>query len=401
MEQCSTPHKSYMSRNLDVFTDIHEKLLFCDPVSPMNIHQNIMPHAPKKPLHYARDLKNIEHRIDFRKMEIVDAPHKTYVSRNIDVFDGICEKLIFSDPVGPSNIHQNMMPNTPVKSLHNPRDLKNVDVHKKLLFYDPVKAFEKQTKTTDAECNFDMDDERLKGNDPALLESIQNEMLVKKLNVTWDSIAGLEQQKRVLRESIIWPIKNPQLFTDDLLNPAKGVLLFGPPGTGKTLLGKAIANEVDATFFSISASSLTSKFFGQSSKLVKALFSLAEYHSPSVIFIDEIDSLLTKRGDKDFEASSRIKTEILIRMEGASTNTDSRVVVIGATNRPEQIDEAARRRLSQKLYIPLPELVSRRALIKHMLSKQKDGCTMSEDDIIEVAEKTEGFSGADLTELCR
>eukprot|EP00494_Astrolonche_serrata_P022063 UN22319 len=370
MEQCSTPHKSYMSRNLDVFTDIHEKLLFCDPVSPMNIHQNIMPHAPKKPLHYARDLKNIEHRIDFRKMEIVDAPHKTYVSRNIDVFDGICEKLIFSDPVGPSNIHQNMMPNTPVKSLHNPRDLKNVDVHKKLLFYDPVKAFEKQTKTTDAECNFDMDDERLKGNDPALLESIQNEMLVKKLNVTWDSIAGLEQQKRVLRESIIWPIKN-------------------------------IANEVDATFFSISASSLTSKFFGQSSKLVKALFSLAEYHSPSVIFIDEIDSLLTKRGDKDFEASSRIKTEILIRMEGASTNTDSRVVVIGATNRPEQIDEAARRRLSQKLYIPLPELVSRRALIKHMLSKQKDGCTMSEDDIIEVAEKTEGFSGADLTELCR
>eukprot|EP00494_Astrolonche_serrata_P022064 UN22320 len=263
------------------------------------------------------------------------------------------------------------------------------------------KAFEKQTKTTDPECNFDMDDERLKGNDPALLESIQNEMLVKKLNVTWDSIAGLEQQKRVLRESIIWPIKNPQLFTDDLLNPAKGVLLFGPPGTGKTLLGKAIANEVDATFFSISASSLTSKFFGQSSKLVKALFSLAEYHSPSVIFIDEIDSLLTKRGDKDFEASSRIKTEILIRMEGASTNTDSRVVVIGATNRPEQIDEAARRRLSQKLYIPLPELVSRRALIKHMLSKQKDGCTMSEDDIIEVAEKTEGFSGADLTELCR
>eukprot|EP00494_Astrolonche_serrata_P022065 UN22321 len=232
------------------------------------------------------------------------------------------------------------------------------------------KAFEKQTKTTDPECNFDMDDERLKGNDPALLESIQNEMLVKKLNVTWDSIAGLEQQKRVLRESIIWPIKN-------------------------------IANEVDATFFSISASSLTSKFFGQSSKLVKALFSLAEYHSPSVIFIDEIDSLLTKRGDKDFEASSRIKTEILIRMEGASTNTDSRVVVIGATNRPEQIDEAARRRLSQKLYIPLPELVSRRALIKHMLSKQKDGCTMSEDDIIEVAEKTEGFSGADLTELCR
>ena len=123
-----------------------------------------------------------------------------------------------------------------------------------------------------------------------------------------------------------------------------GLLLFGPPGTGKTLIGKCIASQSGSTFFSISASSLTSKWIGEGEKMVRALFAVARVHQPSVVFIDEIDSLLSQRSESEHEASRRIKTEFLVQLDGATTEGEERILVVGATNRPQELDEAARRR---------------------------------------------------------
>ena len=125
-------------------------------------------------------------------------------------------------------------------------------------------------------------------------------------------------------------------------------------GTGKTLIGKAVAHQTGATFFSISSSSLTSKWIGEGEKTVRVLFALAAYYQPSVIFIDEVDSLLCQRSSDENEASRRMKTEFLVQLDGAGTDQTARVVVVGATNRPEELDEAARRRFVKRLYIPLP-----------------------------------------------
>lgn len=134
-------------------------------------------------------------------------------------------------------------------------------------------------------------DERYKNLDPVIVEQIESEILETSAQVTWDDIAGLDFAKRTIKEIIILPLKRPDIFTG-IRTPSKGVLLFGPPGTGKTMIGKAIATESNSTFFSISASTITSKWVGESEKIVKTLFALAKIHQPSVVFIDEIDSLL-------------------------------------------------------------------------------------------------------------
>lgn len=172
--------------------------------------------------------------------------------------------------------------------------------------------------------------------------------------VTWDDIAGLEVAKSIIKETIVWPMLRPNYFKG-LLSPARGILLFGPPGNGKTLIGKCIASKSKSTFFSISASSLTSKWVGDGEKMVRALFTIAAVHQPSVVFIDEIDSLLSQRSESEHESSRRIKTEFLVQLDGAGTKNDERILVIGATNRPQELDDAARRRLVKRLYIPLPE----------------------------------------------
>jgi len=150
----------------------------------------------------------------------------------------------------------------------------------------------------------------------------------------------------------------PDIFTG-LRAPPKGLLLFGPPGTGKTMLGKAIASETNSTFFSISASSLTSKWVGEGEKMVRTLFAMANVKQPAIIFLDEIDSLLCSRSQKDNEGSRRIKTEFFVQLDGTRTNESDRILVIGATNRPYELDDAVRRRFVKRLYIPLPNIEGR------------------------------------------
>ncbi len=176
-------------------------------------------------------------------------------------------------------------------------------------------------------------------------------------------------------------------------------MLFGPPGTGKTLIGKCIASQAKATFFSISASSLTSKWVGEGEKLVRALFAVARCNQPAVIFIDEIDSLLTQRTDGEFEASRRIKTEFLVQFDGAGTSSEDRILIIGATNRPQEIDEAARRRLVKRLYIPLPDYPARLQIVQNLLGGQKHDLT--DADLASVCNQADGYSGSDMDNLCR
>ncbi|EGY19090.1 SAP1 [Verticillium dahliae VdLs.17] len=251
------------------------------------------------------------------------------------------------------------------------------------------------------------------GVDEGAAKQILNEIVVKGDEVHWSDVAGLEIAKNALREAVVYPFLRPDLFMG-LREPARGMLLFGPPGTGKTMLARAVATESRSTFFSISASSLTSKYLGESEKLVRALFSLAKELAPSIIFVDEIDSLLSQRsGSGEHEATRRIKTEFLIQWSDLqraaagrapdeldkSRGDANRVLVLAATNLPWAIDEAARRRFVRRQYIPLPEPETRSTQLRTLLSQQKHG--LSDYDVEELVTLTDGFSGSDITALAK
>ncbi|XP_014297558.1 spastin isoform X2 [Microplitis mediator] len=238
----------------------------------------------------------------------------------------------------------------------------------------------------------------LKGVDPKLAQVILDEILEGGTAVQWDDIAGQEVAKQALQEMVILPSLRPELFTG-LRTPARGLLLFGPPGNGKTLLARAVATQCNATFFSISAASLTSKYVGEGEKLVRALFAIARELQPSVIFIDEVDSLLSERRDNEHEASRRLKTEFLVEFDGLPCNPDERVLVMAATNRPQELDEAALRRFPKRVYVTLPDLQTRVTLLKRLLGKHSDPLTTEE--LHKTAILTEGYSGSDLTGLAK
>lgn len=245
-----------------------------------------------------------------------------------------------------------------------------------------------------------------KGIDENAANQIFNDVVVKGDPVYWDDIAGLDQAKTSLKETVVYPFLRPDLFRG-LREPAQGILLFGPPGTGKTMLARAVAQESQSTFFSISASSLTSKFLGESEKLVRALFLMARALAPAIIFVDEIDSLLSARSDTgEHETSRRIKTEFLVQWSalqhaaaGKEHEDVSRVLVLAATNLPWVIDEAARRRFVRRQYIPLPEAETRARHLEKLLSHQKNSVTPNER--MRLVHMTDGFSGSDLTALAK
>ncbi|XP_071649797.1 spastin isoform X3 [Temnothorax longispinosus] len=238
----------------------------------------------------------------------------------------------------------------------------------------------------------------LKGVDPKLAQVILDEILEGGAPVQWEDIAGQETAKQALQEMVILPSLRPELFTG-LRTPARGLLLFGPPGNGKTLLARAVATQCNATFFSISAASLTSKYVGEGEKLVRALFAIAREFQPSVIFIDEVDSLLSERKDNEHEASRRLKTEFLVEFDGLPCNPEERVLVMAATNRPQELDEAALRRFTKRVYVTLPDLQTRIVLLRRLLAKHNDPLTPEE--LNEMALVTEGYSGSDLTGLAK
>ncbi|KAF1883702.1 hypothetical protein Lal_00012619 [Lupinus albus] len=241
--------------------------------------------------------------------------------------------------------------------------------------------------------------EKLRNLEPRLIEHISNEIMDRDPNVRWDDIAGLDHAKKCVTEMVIWPLLRPDIFKG-CRSPGKGLLLFGPPGTGKTMIGKAIAGEAKATFFYISASSLTSKWIGEGEKLVRALFGVASCRQPAVIFVDEIDSLLSQRkSEGEHESSRRLKTQFLIEMEGFDSGNEQ-ILLIGATNRPQELDEAARRRLTKRLYIPLPSTEARAWIARNLL--EKDGLfKLSNEEIDIICNLTKGYSGSDMKNLVK
>ncbi|KAJ8520043.1 hypothetical protein ONZ45_g3100 [Pleurotus djamor] len=219
------------------------------------------------------------------------------------------------------------------------------------------------------------------------------------INVTFTDIGGLEPIISSLRESVIFPLLYPNLFSgsSSLLSAPKGVLLYGPPGCGKTMLAKALAKESGATFINIAVSVLTNKWFGESNKLVAGLFSLARKTQPSIIFIDEIDSFLRERSKGDHEVTGMMKAEFMTLWDGLTSGTD-RILVLGATNRPDDIDAAILRRMPKRFAVGLPSQVQRHKILDLML---KDTPIAPDFPMQTLAQITEGLSGSDLKELCR
>ncbi|KAL1182938.1 hypothetical protein V6Z11_A02G147400 [Gossypium hirsutum] len=242
------------------------------------------------------------------------------------------------------------------------------------------------------------------GPDPDLAAMLERDVLETTPGVRWDDVAGLTEAKRLLEEAVVLPLWMPEYF-QGIRRPWKGVLMFGPPGTGKTLLAKAVATECGTTFFNVSSATLASKWRGESERMVRCLFDLARAYAPSTIFIDEIDSLCNARGASgEHESSRRVKSELLVQVDGVNnigTNEDGSrkiVMVLAATNFPWDIDEALRRRLEKRIYIPLPNFESRKELIRINLKTVE---VAADVDIDEVARRTEGYSGDDLTNVCR
>ncbi|KZT11810.1 AAA-domain-containing protein [Laetiporus sulphureus 93-53] len=218
------------------------------------------------------------------------------------------------------------------------------------------------------------------------------------IDVSFKDVGGLEPIISSLRESVIYPLVYPHLFnSSSLLGAPKGVLLFGPPGCGKTMLAKALAKESGATFINIAASVLTNKWYGESNKLVAALFSLARKVQPSIVFIDEIDSFLRERTKGDHEVTGMMKAEFMTLWDGLLSSTN-RILVLGATNRPNDIDSAILRRMPKRFSVGLPDIEQRQKILTLMLKDTELDDSLS---IHKLAEETEGLSGSDLKELCR
>ncbi|XP_023029354.1 no mitochondrial derivative [Leptinotarsa decemlineata] len=245
------------------------------------------------------------------------------------------------------------------------------------------------------------------GNAPLKIDKLNDyEMMIaahlvhpQDITVTWESIAGLEDLIQELRETVILPIQKKELFAYSQLTSApKGVLLHGPPGCGKTLIAKATAREAGTRFINLDLSILTDKWYGESQKLASAVFTLAVKLQPCIIFIDEIDSFLRARNSSDHEATAMMKAQFMSLWDGLITDSNCTVIIMGATNRPQDLDRAILRRMPATFHVPMPNLGQRREIIRLILENEPIAEDVNYDELATI---TNGFSGSDLRELCR
>ena len=233
--------------------------------------------------------------------------------------------------------------------------------------------------------------------------SAMREVLVEVPDITWQQVGGLEDVKQELKEAVEWPLKFPDVFERLQTKPPKGILLFGPPGTGKTLLAKAVANESECNFIAVKGPELLSKWVGESEKGVREIFRKARQASPAIIFFDEIDALVPKRGS--FQGSSHVTesvvSQILTELDGMEELKN--VTVLAATNRPDMLDDALLLpgRLERHIYVPAPDEESRKKIFEVYLGGETVGILAKDVDADALVKQTEGYVGADIEALVR
>jgi vacuolar protein-sorting-associated protein 4 len=245
--------------------------------------------------------------------------------------------------------------------------------------------------TTKAEPELDEEEKRLR-------EMISDTIITERPSIKMSEVAGLEDAKQAIDDAIIAPMKHPELFIGKARQPWRGILFYGPAGCGKTLVAKAVAAEVNATFFNVSAANIVSKWLGESERLVMNLFELARKNQPAIIFIDELDSIGVSRSGDDVGGERRLKTQLLTELQGLASSEDERVTLIGATNLPWELDFALRSRFEKKIHVPLPNREARAKIFEIHMEDVEVSPTIEYE---ELADLTEGYSGRDISVVCR
>jgi vacuolar protein-sorting-associated protein 4 len=240
--------------------------------------------------------------------------------------------------------------------------------------------------------------EKLDEDTRRLRDMIDDTIISEKPDVKMSEVAGLEEAKQAIEDAIIAPMKHPELFRGKARQPWRGILFYGPAGCGKTLIAKAVASEVKATFFNVSAGNIVSKWLGESERLVMTLFDLARDNQPAIIFIDELDSVGVSRSADDVGGERRLKTQLLTELQGVTSSPKDRVTVIGATNLPWELDFALKSRFEKRIQIPLPSRESRRRIFEIHLEDVEISPSV---DLSELADLTGGYSGRDISVVCR
>ncbi len=245
--------------------------------------------------------------------------------------------------------------------------------------------------STKPEQDLDDDEKRLQ-------EMISDTIISERPNIKMTEVAGLDDAKQAINDAILTPLKHPELFKGKARQPWRGILFYGPAGCGKTLIAKAVASEVNATFFNVSAANIVSKWLGESERLVMHLFQIARKNQPAIVFIDELDSIGVSRSGDDVGGERRMKTQLLTELQGLASNHDDRVTVIGATNLPWEIDFALKSRFEKRIHVPLPNTEARAAILEIHMEDIEISPTI---DFVEMADLTEGYSGRDISIVCR